>query len=167
MSFLEAKNLIVEFPGRQGTLSAFDAISFFIAPGEIFCAVWESVAGKSLKRARMIGWLEPLSFIDNLRLDQRRHIQGKRSDAIFQDRPTLLNPFQNVCHQLTQTISEHFPPPVKEAFECAIFKHNDTGILGIQMRVDHYPHQFSEDECERTSVAQALATNHAVQETLP
>ena len=34
------------------------------------------------------------------------------------------------------------------------------------MRVDHYPHQFPEYECERTSVAQALATNHAVEEAL-
>ena len=116
MSFLEVKNLIVEFPGRQGTLSALEDISFFIAPGEIFGAVWGSVVGKSLKRARMIGLLEPLSCIDNLRLHQRHHIQGKRSEAIFQDHPTLLNSLHTVCHQLTQTIHLHLPLTVKDAF---------------------------------------------------
>ena len=35
MSLLEVKNLVVEFPGRRGTLRALDDISFSIAPGEI------------------------------------------------------------------------------------------------------------------------------------
>ena len=48
MSLLEVKNLVVEFPGRRGTLRALDDISFSIAPGEILGVVGESGAGKSL-----------------------------------------------------------------------------------------------------------------------
>ena len=41
MSLLEVKNLVVEFPGRRGTLRALDDISFSIAPGEILGVVGE------------------------------------------------------------------------------------------------------------------------------
>ena len=59
MSLLEVKNLVVEFPGRRGTLRALDDISFSIAPGEILGVVGESGAGKSLTGAAIIGLLEP------------------------------------------------------------------------------------------------------------
>ena len=59
MSLLQVKNLIVEFPGRRGTLRALDDISFEIAPGEILGVVGESGAGKSLTGAAIIGLLEP------------------------------------------------------------------------------------------------------------
>ena len=51
MSLLQIKNLVVEFPGRRGTLRALDDISFDIAPGEILGVVGESGAGKSLTGA--------------------------------------------------------------------------------------------------------------------
>ena len=41
-SLLQVKNLVVEFPGRHGTLRALDGISFDIAPGEILGVVGES-----------------------------------------------------------------------------------------------------------------------------
>jgi peptide/nickel transport system ATP-binding protein len=59
MSLLQIKNLVVEFPGRRGTLRALDDISFDIAPGEILGVVGESGAGKSLTGAAIIGLLEP------------------------------------------------------------------------------------------------------------
>ena len=58
MSLLEVKNLVVEFPGRRGTLRALDDISFSIAPGEILGVVGESGAGKSLTGAAIIDLLE-------------------------------------------------------------------------------------------------------------
>ena len=59
MSLLQVKNLVVEFPGRHGTLRALNDISFDIAPGEILGIVGESGAGKSLTSAAIIGLLEP------------------------------------------------------------------------------------------------------------
>jgi peptide/nickel transport system ATP-binding protein len=155
MSLLEVKNLVVEFPGRHGTLRALDDISFSIAPGEILGVVGESGAGKSLTGAAIIGlleapgriasgeiWLEG-GRIDNLDFEAMRHIRGKRIGAIFQDPLTSLNPLYTVGRQLTETIRAHLPVSAREARERAISLLNDTGIPGAQARIDHYPHQFS------------------------
>src|SRR6218665_1004083 len=125
MSLLEVKNLVVEFPGRRGSLRALDDISFSIAPGEILGVVGEAGGGKSLTGAAIIGLREPPGRIvsgqillqgqriDQLRESQLRHIRGRRIGAIFQDPLTSLNPLYTLHPQLTQTIFAHLPltPP--------------------------------------------------------
>ena len=169
MSLLEVKNLVVEFPGRHGTLRALDDISFSIAPGEILGVVGESGAGKSLTGASIIGLLEPPGRIasgeiwlegeriDHLDFEAMRPIRGKRIGAIFQDPLTSLNPLYTVGRQLIETIREHLPLSAKEARERAISLLNDTGIPGAEMRIDHYPHQFSGGMRQRVVIALALA----------
>src|SRR6218665_74856 len=127
MSLLEVKNLVVEFPGRRGSLRALDDISFSIAPGEILGVVGESGAGKSLTGAAIIGLLEPPGRIvsgpillpgprtDQLRESQLRHIRGRRIGAIFQDPLTSLNPLYTVGRQLSETILAHLPVTPAEA----------------------------------------------------
>jgi peptide/nickel transport system ATP-binding protein len=169
MSLLEVKNLVVEFSGRHGTLRALDDISFSIAPGEILGVVGESGAGKSLTGAAIIGlleapgriasgeiWLEG-DRIDHLGFEAMRPIRGKRIGAIFQDPLTSLNPLYTVGRQLTETIRAHLPLSTKEARERAISLLNDTGIPGAEMRIDHYPHQFSGGMRQRVVIALALA----------
>ena len=146
MSLLEVKNLIVEFPGRRGTLRALDDISFSIAPGEILGVVGESGAGKSLTGAAIIGLLEPPGRvsggqillegerIDHLTNDQMRHIRGRRIGAIFQDPLTSLNPLYSVGRQLIETIRTHLPMGAKEARQRAISLLEDTGIPAAEQR---------------------------------
>ena len=78
MSLLEVKNLVVEFPGRRGTLRALDDVSFAIAPGEILGMVGESGAGKSLTGAAIIGLLEPPGRVagGQIVLEGERHVEG-------------------------------------------------------------------------------------------
>lgn len=104
MNLLEVNNLVVEFPGRKGTLRALDHVSFDIAPGEILGVVGESGAGKSLTGAAIIGLLEPPGRvaggeiilegqrIDHLPYEKMRAIRGRKIGAIFQDPLTSLNP---------------------------------------------------------------------------
>ena len=169
MSLLEVKNLIVEFPGRRGTLRALDDVSFSIAPGEILGVVGESGAGKSLTGASIIGLLEPPGRvaggqivlegqrIDHLGHEQMRHIRGRRIGAIFQDPLTSLNPLYTVGQQLTETIRTHLPVSAAEARERAVQLLKDTGIPAAEQRIDHYPHQFSGGMRQRVVIALALA----------
>ena len=166
---LDVQHLVVEFPGRRGTLRALDDISFDIAPGEILGVVGESGAGKSLTGASIIGLLEPPGRvaggqillegerIDHLSHQQMRHIRGKRIGAIFQDPLTSLNPLYTVGRQLTETIRAHLPVSEGEARRRAIALLEDTGIPAAAQRIDHYPHQFSGGMRQRVVIALALA----------
>ena len=168
-ALLEVRNLVVEFPGRRGTLRALDDISFSIAPGEILGVVGESGAGKSLTGASIIGLLEPPGHIasgevllegqriDNLPYEPMRHIRGRRIGAIFQDPLTSLNPLYTVGQQLVETIQTHLPVSLDEARRRAVTLLADTGIPAAEQRVDHYPHQFSGGMRQRVVIALALA----------
>ena len=166
---LDVQHLVVEFPGRRGTLRALDDISFDIAPGEILGVVGESGAGKSLTGASIIGLLEPPGRvaggqimlegerIDHLNHQQMRHIRGKRIGAIFQDPLTSLNPLYTVGRQITETIRAHLPVNESEARRRAISLLEDTGIPAAAQRIDHYLHQFSGGMRQRVVIALALA----------
>ena len=169
MSLLQVKNLIVEFPGRHGTLRALDDISFEIAPGEILGVVGESGAGKSLTGAAIIGLLEPPGRIgggqiilegeriDGLPYERMRHIRGRKIGAIFQDPLTSLNPLYTIGQQLVETIQAHLPLNAKQARDRAITLLQDTGIPAAEQRMEHYPHQFSGGMRQRVVIALALA----------
>ena len=169
MALLEVRNLIVEFPGRRGTLRALDDISFDIAPGEILGVVGESGAGKSLTGAAIIGLLEPPGRvaggeivlegrrIDKLPHEAMRHVRGRQIGAIFQDPLTSLNPLYSVGRQLIETIQTHLPLGAAEARQRAIELLKDTGIPAAEQRIDHYPHQFSGGMRQRVVIALALA----------
>ncbi len=169
MSLLQVKNLVVEFPGRHGTLRALDDVSFDIAPGEILGIVGESGAGKSLTSAAIIGLLEPPGRIsggqvllegeriDHLNDTQMRRIRGRRIGAIFQDPLTSLNPLYTIGRQLIETIQTHLPVTAEEARLRAISLLQETGISAAEQRLGHYPHQFSGGMRQRVVIALALA----------
>ena len=169
MSLLQVKNLVVEFPGRRGTLRAIDDVSFDIAPGEILGVVGESGAGKSLTGAAIIGLLESPGriasgeiLLDGQRIDNLPHatmrkIRGRKIGAIFQDPLTSLNPLYSVGRQLIETITTHLPMNAAQARRRAIELLQDTGIPAAEQRIDHYPHQFSGGMRQRVVIALALA----------
>lgn len=169
MPLLDVRDVVVEFPGRHGTLRALDGVSFAIEPGEVLGVVGESGAGKSLTGAAIIGLLEPPGHIasgevwlagqriDNLPADQMRRVRGRKIGAIFQDPLTSLNPLYSVGRQLVETITTHLPLNPEQARERAVQLLEDTGIPAARERLDHYPHQFSGGMRQRVVIALALA----------
>jgi len=169
MNILDVEDLVVEFPGRRGTLRALDAVSFSIAPGEILGVVGESGAGKSLTGASIIGLLEPPGRIaggrirlqgeriDQLDHEAMRDIRGRRIGSIFQDPLTSLNPLFTVGQQLTEAIRTHLRLDARQARARAIALLDETGIPAAAQRIDHFPHQFSGGMRQRVVIALALA----------
>src|SRR5262249_28748672 len=112
---LEVLNLRVEFPGRRGTLTAVDDVSFSIEKGEILGVVGESGAGKSMTGLAIIGLLEPPgriaagqivlegSRIDDLAQLALRRLRGRRIRAVFQDPLASPHPLSTLGPQTTQT----------------------------------------------------------------
>ena len=166
---LEVRNLVVEFPGRHGTLRALDGVSLSIAPGEILGVVGESGAGKSMTGLAVQQLLEPPGRIasgevrldgqriDNLPERQMTAIRGRRIGAIFQDPLTSLNPLFTVGQQLTETIRLHLPLSRAQARARAVELLAEVGIPAPSERIDHYPHQFSGGMRQRVVIALALA----------
>ena len=167
-SLLSVRNLRVEFPTRRGTLVAVDDLSFDIAPGEVLGVVGESGAGKSLTGMAIIGLLEPPGRvaageirlegerIDTLSAEAMRRIRGKRIGAIFQDPLTSLNPLFTIGEQLVETILVHLDLGPKQARSRAIELLAEVGIPAPDIRIDHYPHQFSGGMRQRVVIALAL-----------
>jgi peptide/nickel transport system ATP-binding protein len=168
-ALLEVKNLMVEFPGRRGTLRALDDVSFSIEAGEILGVVGESGAGKSLTGASIIGLLEPPGRIcggevllegkriDQLNHDQMQRIRGKQIGSIFQDPLTSLNPLYTIGRQITETIQTHLNLSSSAATKRAVDLLKATGIPAAEQRMNQYPHQFSGGMRQRVVIALALA----------
>ena len=168
---LSVKNLRIEIPTRQGTLTAIDDLSFDIAPGEVLGMVGESGAGKSITGSAVIGLLEPPSRvaggeillggerIDNLSRDQMRRIRGSRIGMIFQDPLTSLNPLYRIGDQLVETILTHEKLSQRAARDKAQRLLEEVGIPAAGARMSAYPHQFSGGMRQRVVIALALCAD--------
>ena len=168
---LAVRDLVIEFPTRRGTLRAVDGVGLDIAAGEILGVVGESGAGKSLTGAAVIGLLEPPGRIasgeirlggrriDNLSHAEMRKVRGREIGAIFQDPLTSLNPVFTVGQQLVETIRTHTDLSAAQARVRALELFREVGIPAPELRIDHYPHQFSGGMRQRVVIALALCAN--------
>lgn len=167
-ALLSVQDLRVVFDGRHGPLTALDGVSFDIAPGEILGVVGESGAGKSLTGTSVIGLLDPPGRIaggsihlagrriDNLLAEDMRKLRGREIGAIFQDPLTSLHPLLKVGDQIVETILAHLTVSRADARMRALQLLKDVGIPAADMRIDHYPHQFSGGMRQRVVIALAL-----------
>ncbi len=165
---LAVRDLRVVFDGRRGPLTALDGVSLDIAAGEILGVVGESGAGKSLTGTSIIGLLDPpgriaggtITFdgqrIDNLPPHEMRKLRGRHIGAIFQDPLTSLHPLLRVGDQIIETILTHLEMSKTEARQRALKLLEDVGIPAPDVRIDHYPHQFSGGMRQRVVIALAL-----------
>jgi oligopeptide/dipeptide ABC transporter ATP-binding protein len=166
VSSLEFDKLSKKFPARKGALSlskfevtAVNAVSLKIKPGETFGLVGESGCGKSTLAKMLVGLLKPTSgriIIDGEIFDKSDpKVFGKKIQYVFQDPISSLNP--------RKTISQIIEAPLKNLHgmkrpnrDARIKELFDAVNLRLDF-LDRYPHEFSGGQAQRIGIARALA----------
>ena len=132
---------------RYGTYEAVKGVSFSLGEGEILGIVGESGSGKSTIAKTLIG-LERKSAGEVV-------IRAKSMQMVFQDAVGSLNPRMTV----RQTLSE--VRKIKQSNNRTIEQLLD--LVGLSRAVlDQYPREMSGGQCQRVSIARALASNPEV-----
>ncbi len=174
MALLDIEQLRIEFSSRRGSLTAIDNVDLTLRKGDILGVVGESGAGKSTIGNAVIGLLQPPGKmtagsialngqrIDQLPSRELRHIRGKRIGMIFQDPLTSLDPLQTIESQLVETMRVHLGVSAAEARTRAVELLCRVGLPEPEMRLQHYPHQFSGGMRQRVVIALALCCDPEV-----
>lgn len=124
-----------------GAFQAVRGVSFDLAPGEILGIVGESGSGKSTIARTLIGLEKPAGGTIAVR--------AKSMQMVFQDAVGSLNPRMTVRQTLEEVIA------VKRTRQNP---HDLLARVGLSEAVlDQYPREMSGGQCQRISVARALA----------
>lgn len=138
MEMIEVSDLKV----RYGTTEAVKGVCFSLGHGETLGIVGESGSGKSTIAKTLIGLEKPFSG--------RIVCNAKSVQMVFQDAVGSLNPRMTVRQTLEETLK------VKRASKRSIGELLDFVGLSIAV-LDQYPREMSGGQCQRVSIARALA----------
>ena len=169
-SFLQVKDLKVEYVTKAETVYAVNGVSFSLKKGSVFGLVGETGAGKTTIARTILRVLqEPPAELrsgevimegkDLLKLteDEMCEVRGKKITMIFQDPMTSLNPVMSVGKQIAEVIRLHSNSSAAEIRKEAERMMETVGIPAE--RYDEFPHQFSGGMKQRVVIAIALACN--------
>ena len=174
MPLLEVKGLCVEFPLRQGILTALRDVSFSLERGERIGIVGESGAGKSVAAFAILNLIGRPGRIAageilfdgrdlvTLSAQQMRRIRGNRISMIFQDPMMTLNPVLTIGTQMIECLRTHLKMEKRAARELAIEKLREVQIPSPAERIDQYPHELSGGMRQRVVIAISLLTSPAI-----
>ena len=138
MEMIEVSDLKV----RYGAMEAVKGVSFSLARGETLGIVGESGSGKSTIAKTLIGLEKPFSG--------SIACNAKSVQMVFQDAVGSLNPRMTVRQTLEEVLK------VKRASRRRIGELLD--IVGLSSAVlGQYPREMSGGQCQRVSIARALA----------
>ena len=170
-SFLEVKNLCVNFPTEDGLVKAVDNLSFSVEKGKTLGIVGESGSGKSVTSLAILGLhkgskaqVSGQIFVGGVEVNSGsesdiRKLRGNQMAMIFQDSLTALTPFYTIGDQIVEAYQVHNKVSKADGKKHAIQMLDRVGIPEPQKRVDDYPHQFSGGMRQRAMIAMALSCN--------
>lgn len=166
---LAVRELSVHYWTAGDAISAVDALSFDVAPGEALGVLGESGCGKTSLALSILGLLPPAGAItdgsiryrgEELRgLGDRRleKVRGAEIGLIFQEPTLALHPTRRVGGQIVEVIRAHRPWGLRRCREHALACLAEVGFAAGD-RIDRaYPHQLSGGQRQRVVIAQALA----------
>ncbi|EGG99904.1 Oligopeptide transport system permease protein OppB [gamma proteobacterium IMCC2047] len=169
-TFLDVKDLHVDFK-NGGTIShAVKGISFSLKHGEILALVGESGSGKSVTALSILQLLpypaasHPAGQIllegeDVLQMKpaRLRQVRGNQVSMIFQEPMTSLNPLHSIEKQIREVLLVHRGLKGAAATERVIELLELVGIPEPRRRLSAYPHELSGGQRQRVMIAMALA----------
>jgi len=167
-TFLEVKDLHVDFPTDDGLVKAVNGLSFSLERGKTLGIVGESGSGKSVTslaimglhkgtRARISGeiWLDGNELV-SMKVEEIRRLRGNEVAMVFQDPLSAMHPFYRVGDQLTEAYLVHNDVSKSVARKRAVDLLDRVGIPSPDRRFEDYPHQFSGGMRQRAMIAMAL-----------
>ena len=146
---LEVENLHVKY----GSFEAVKGVSFSLGEGEMLGIVGESGSGKSTIAKTLVGLESPSAGKITI-------ASGVGLQMIFQDAVGSLNPRMTVRQMLDETLRHATRKAKGGAID--LKGATDAGglvsLVGLSKAVlDQYPRELSGGQCQRVSVARALA----------
>jgi len=162
-TMLRVEHLVVEFPGRAGTVHAVTDVSLDIVEGETLGLVGESGCGKSTTGRAIVQLPPPVSGSVQLEGTELTKLRG---EALRRVRPTMQMIFQDPISSLNPR--RKVRDIVAEGLE--IWKIGDdesraakvaevlTSVGIDPANAERRPHEFSGGQCQRISIARAVVT---------
>lgn len=167
---LEVKGLVKEYPltrrwfKEKQNLTAVDAVSFDLYPGETLGLVGESGCGKSTISRALVN-LDPPTAGDirykgrsviGLKAKALRELR-QQIQLVFQDPFAALHPLKSIGKAIAEPLYVHGLVSGKTAQKERVIKLLDQ--VGLAEEYYHrYPHQLSGGQRQRVVIARALAT---------
>jgi len=173
-TFLDVRDLRVEFPTEDGLVRAVDGVSFSVQRGQTLAIVGESGSGKSVTSQAIMGLhnRKTTTISGEVVLDGEdliamsdegvRALRGTKMAMIFQDPLSSLHPFYTIGAQLVEAIRVHQSQGKSDARKQAITMLDKVGIPNPDRRIDDYPHQLSGGMRQRVMIAMALLNDPAL-----
>lgn len=167
---LEVQNLKVEFDTYGGVVQAVRGVNFSVAKGKTLAIVGESGCGKSVSIQSILGLIpSPPGRVTSgsaklcgqelmgIPIDQLNKLRGHEVGVIFQDPMSSLNPTMKIGEQISESLRFHLGVSKTEGRKRAIELLKQVHIPEPEVRVDHYPFQFSGGMRQRAMIAMAIS----------
>jgi peptide/nickel transport system ATP-binding protein len=163
-TLLRLENLVVEFPTRGGgKVQAVTDVSLDIKPGETLGLVGESGCGKSTTGRAVMQLPRPTSghvWFDGTDLTTLRGSSLRRArpqlQMIFQDPISSLNPRRKVKDIVSEGL-DIWKIDEKANRGGKVRSLLDEVGIDADVALDRHPHEFSGGQCQRISIARAIA----------
>jgi len=148
---VDAKNIQFHYPNRKELV--LNGTNLHIKSGEIFCILGVSGCGKSTLLRLLAGLENNYNgeiIIDNEKLNRHRD----DTTMVFQD--FSLFPWRKVGGNVQFAIEQRIDTPTKN--DCKTEIQQMLQLVGLQHKINDYPHLLSGGQMQRVAFARALAS---------